>query len=98
MIGPKGQPAKREESDKAAVGEAAVKKCPYCYGEIDARATICPHCGKNLREKTGNYQAGSFLMALGLLAALADLLLGTGILLVAGIVLFLLGWVLRRNA
>lgn len=73
-------------------------KCPHCYSDIDARASVCPHCGKNVREKSGRYQVGSFLMALGLLSVLGDVFVGTGIILVGGIILFLVGWVMRRNA
>ena len=27
---------------------APVRKCPYCYGEIDEHATRCPHCTSEL--------------------------------------------------
>lgn len=27
------------------------KKCPYCYSEIDIKATRCPHCTSVLNEK-----------------------------------------------
>lgn len=27
------------------------KKCPYCYSEIDIKATRCPHCTSILKEK-----------------------------------------------
>ncbi len=27
------------------------KKCPYCYSEIDIKATRCPHCTSILEEK-----------------------------------------------
>jgi hypothetical protein len=74
------------------------KKCPYCLSDIDERASICPHCSKNVKVKTGLYQVGSFLMAVGLLSALGDIFIGTGIILIGGILLFLIGWVMRRGA
>ena len=91
-------PDKKESKPAIEATEGGMVKCPYCFSEIDGRASICPHCGKNLKVKTGRYQGASFLMALGLLAALADLFIGTGILLVGGILLFLIAWVIRRNA
>ena len=31
--------------------ELATKKCPFCYSEIDIRATRCPHCTSVLDEQ-----------------------------------------------
>ena len=31
--------------------EPATKKCPFCYSEIDIRATRCPHCTSVLDEQ-----------------------------------------------
>lgn len=72
-------------------------KCPHCFEQIDARATVCPHCGKNTREKTAAYQIGSFLMALGLLGAVGAFFVDPTLMLVAAFVL-LLGLVIRRQA
>ena len=30
---------------------STTKKCPYCYSEIDIKATRCPHCTSILEEK-----------------------------------------------
>lgn len=74
----------------------ALKECPFCYSEIDARATVCPNCGKNTKEKSAGYQIGSFLMAFGLLGALAGLFIEPTLAIFA-VLLFLVGWVIRRN-
>ena len=34
--------------------EPATKKCPFCYSEIDIRATRCPHCTSVLDEQEQN--------------------------------------------
>ena len=34
--------------------EPATKKCPFCYSEIDIRATRCPHCTSVLDEREQN--------------------------------------------
>ena len=38
----------KEEEEKP---EPATKKCPFCYSEIDIRATRCPHCTSVLDEQ-----------------------------------------------
>lgn len=36
-----------------------MKACPKCYGEVDERASVCPHCQKKIYtspgERIGNY-------------------------------------------
>ena len=39
--------AKAEEKVEAAV-EPTTKECPYCYTEIDIKATRCPNCTSEL--------------------------------------------------
>ena len=29
--------------------------CPYCWGEVDAQADICPRCGKSPGEETADF-------------------------------------------
>lgn len=47
--------AKLEALDKDEIDEAEaekkskVKECPYCFSEIDKRATKCPHCASELK-------------------------------------------------
>lgn len=31
-------------------GEVTTKKCQFCYSDIDARATVCPHCRGKVAE------------------------------------------------
>ena len=37
---------KKEETDP----EPTVKECPYCYSEINTKATRCPHCTAELEK------------------------------------------------
>lgn len=43
----------------AAQAVGYTEKCPHCYGEIDYRAKVCPHCRKKVhvssKYKIGNY-------------------------------------------
>lgn len=39
-----------KESKKEPVPEPTVKICPYCYSEINYKATRCPHCTSELQE------------------------------------------------
>ena len=44
-----------DKNQKAQKKRRGNKKCPFCFEGIDARATVCPHCQKNLPagKKTG---------------------------------------------
>lgn len=42
---------KKEKKKKAPVPEPTVKVCPYCFSEINIKATKCPHCTSTLDEK-----------------------------------------------
>lgn len=33
---------------EAAIHAAKVGECPFCRGKVDKRATICPHCQRDL--------------------------------------------------
>lgn len=39
--------SKKEET----IPEPTVKICPFCYSEINVKATRCPHCTSELKEK-----------------------------------------------
>lgn len=41
--------AKKEEAAEEAA-EPTTKTCPYCFSEIDIRATRCPHCTAEIKE------------------------------------------------
>lgn len=42
----------KKSDDKAEVpAEPLVKTCPYCFSEINYKATKCPHCTSDLTEK-----------------------------------------------
>ena len=41
---------RKGEAEKEA--KPAPRLCPYCFGEIDEKATRCPHCTSELRERT----------------------------------------------
>ena len=45
-------------------------QCRHCYGEIDERATACPHCGKSPCPASDEWRLGTAIMALGLVSAL----------------------------
>jgi len=32
---------------------AEVRKCPHCFMKMDARATACPSCGRNVQATIG---------------------------------------------
>jgi len=42
----------KKEKKEETVPEPTVKICPYCYTEINIKATRCPHCTSVLEEKT----------------------------------------------
>lgn len=79
------------------MNEAQMIKCPKCYGEVDSRAQVCPHCGNQLK-KGGTWQLGSMIGAVGLFVLGVSVLLGfwaTGILI--GAALLILGLVIRKQ-
>ncbi len=45
----KGKIKKRKKNEP--VEEPTTKVCPYCYTEINIKATRCPHCTSELEEK-----------------------------------------------
>lgn len=40
----------KEEKANVEVTEPTTKECPFCYSEINYKATKCPHCTSNLVE------------------------------------------------
>ena len=42
---------KENESDREIITEPTTKLCPYCYSEIDIKATKCAHCTSSLLEE-----------------------------------------------
>lgn len=42
---------KKEKKKQEAVPEPTEKICPYCFSEINIKATKCPHCTSSLEEK-----------------------------------------------
>ena len=57
--------------------EPSIQECPHCYEEVDGRARVCPHCRKRLDTKSGRYQTGSLVGAIGLLALVGGLMAGS---------------------
>ena len=45
---------KKDNTEEVPAPEPTVKICPYCYSEIDIKATRCAHCTSVLEEKTAN--------------------------------------------
>lgn len=45
-----GKKGKEKEPEKTP--EPTVKICPYCYSEINYKATKCPHCTSDLEKET----------------------------------------------
>jgi len=43
--------AKEEEKIEPEVTEPATKECPFCFSEINYKATKCPHCTSILEEE-----------------------------------------------
>ena len=68
----------------------ATKECPHCFSEIDARATVCPVCNRDVAEvvlpQASEKKAGdigtslfvAFLVIIGTIALLAFLYLVLG--------------------
>lgn len=42
---------KKEEKAEETPAEPLVKTCPYCYSEINYKATKCPHCTSDVAVK-----------------------------------------------
>ena len=42
---------KKEENAEETPAEPLVKTCPYCYSEINYKATKCPHCTSDVAIK-----------------------------------------------
>lgn len=42
---------KKEEKTEETPAEPLVKTCPYCYSEINYKATKCPHCTSDVAIK-----------------------------------------------
>lgn len=72
-------------------------KCPYCYGEVDPRASVCPHCRKNLRTGSPLWHIGSLVMALGLFAILGGLFTEPTFA-IFGALAMAIGYVVRKQA
>lgn len=51
-VNKKGAKAKKDEVEK----EPETKLCPYCFTEINFKATRCPHCTSVLEEDTENIE------------------------------------------
>lgn len=79
------------------MSEPAKIKCPHCFGEIDPRAAICPHCRKNLRTSSPLWHIGSLIMAAGLLILIAGLFVDPFIV-VLGVLGMAVGYVVRKFA
>ena len=43
---------KKGEKEEAPIPEPTIKICPYCFSEVNIKATRCPHCTSSLEEKT----------------------------------------------
>lgn len=41
---------KEEDSEEEKVEEPTTKVCPFCFSEINYKATKCPHCTSDLEE------------------------------------------------
>ncbi len=84
-------------SEKGVVEDGVeMVQCPQCFGEVDPRASVCPHCRKQLKPKRSvGYATGSLFVVFGLAAAMFGLLLG-GDLLIYGAIAVLLGYLMRK--
>lgn len=78
------------------------EECPYCYTDIDARASFCPNCSKSIKVKTFGYGLGSILMIIGLLAVFDAFIFERPgdvetdlVVVVIGAIILLVGWVIR---
>lgn len=45
------------------------KKCPHCYSDIDARASVCPNCARDIEGDGEGSQGHDPLMILGAIIA-----------------------------
>lgn len=50
----KSKKKRLKEEEKAEVTEPTTKECPFCYSEINYKATKCPHCTSDLEEEKVN--------------------------------------------
>lgn len=46
-----GKKTEKNSSSATTTIEPTVKICPYCYSEINYKATRCPHCTSELEQK-----------------------------------------------
>lgn len=73
------------------------KECPHCRMSVDVRATTCPHCQKRLDTNSGRYHAGSFIGALGLLALVGGLAMGSSSVMGFAALLLIAGLAIRGS-
>lgn len=52
-----------------------IMNCPKCYGEVDERATFCPHCSQRIKTKP-NERIGNYILFLALVLGLMAYFLG----------------------
>lgn len=43
---------KKYKKKDEPIPEPTIKTCPYCFSEINAKATRCPHCTSELEKET----------------------------------------------
>lgn len=73
----------------------SVANCPYCYKEIDSRATICPYCRKKTR-KDVSYHVGTLIMAGSLLGIGLGILVGSLTFIALCAIGFFVGYLIRK--
>ena len=71
-------------------------KCPRCYGDVDIRAKVCPHCNKRFR--TGaRWHIGSLLMAIALFIIVIGIFLEPVSALIIGGIVMGVGHIIRKD-
>ena len=65
-------------------------KCPYCFGTIDGRASVCRHCGRRVKGG-GKAYLGRLIIAAGVLSLAGVFFVDPVLCLGTAVVLILLG-------
>ena len=84
--------------EEVDVASTTTVKCSQCYGDVDSRATVCPHCNASMKSKNPVvFGLATLLGGFGLVVIFAGILLGFWLMgFIVGSLLLLAATVVKR--